>query len=213
MLLRAVKPLFTIVILCAAQALWAEALYYRYPDSRGNVVIDSKVPPEAIPRGYDVIRVDGSVVKTIAPMLSEEEKSELAREREIAAARAEAEEKLRKWDESLLLRYSDVADIEVAKARALKNLKVRISMLDSNLTVLRRQVIQNQQEAAELEREGRSVPEGLTNTIRDLRREISTMEMQINQRSEETVSVAENYEQDKLRFLELQSRLRRVRSN
>ncbi len=197
--------------LLSSSLVSADNLYYRYPDVRGNIVIDSKVPPEAIPRGYDVIRVDGSVVKTVAPKLTEQEQREMARELEIAAARAEAEEKMRKWDESLLLRYSDPADIEVAKKRALHNIRVRISILESNLAVIKRQITKNQRDAAELEREGREVPQALSDTINDLRREAGAMEQQIAQRKVESEDVAENYEQDKARFLLLQERLRRQR--
>jgi hypothetical protein len=55
------------MILTGASDLSAGAIYYRYPSINGTIVIDSIVPPEAVRRGYDVIRVDGSVVRAVAP--------------------------------------------------------------------------------------------------------------------------------------------------
>ena len=190
------------MIFVGASELSAETLYYRYPGVNGTVVIDSSVPPEAVPRGYDVIRVDGSVVKTVAPKLSD---AELKLEQEVAAARAEADAKTRKWDQSLLLRYSSIQDIEVAKVRAINDIKVRISILKSNLSTIKQQILNNQSEAAELERRGQDVPSALVDTLASLRREVTTTEQHINSRVQDLSDVAKNYERDKDRFSHLQA--------
>jgi chromosome segregation ATPase len=196
--------LLGVLVLTVASELSAETLYYRYPSTNGTVVIDSSVPPEAVPRGYDVIRVDGTVVKTVAPKLSDEERKARSLELEVAAARAEADAKTRKWDQSLLLRYSSVQDIEVAKVRAINDIKVRISILKSNLSVIKQQILSNQSEAAELERRGQEVPAALTETLASLRREVTTTEQHISSRKQDLTEIAENYERDKARFEHLQ---------
>lgn len=196
--------LLGVLMLAGASELSAETLYYRYPSTNGSVVIDSSVPPEAVPRGYDVIRVDGSVVKTVPPKLSDAERKARSLELEVAAARAEADAKTRKWDQSLLLRYSSVHDIEVAKVRAINDIKVRISILKSNLSVIKQQILKNQSEAAELERRGQEVPATLTETLASLRREVTTTEQHIIGRNQEKSNVAANYERDKERFAHLQ---------
>jgi chromosome segregation ATPase len=185
----------------------AQSIYYRYPGPDGTVVIDDSVPPDAVPRGYDIIRLDGSVVKTVAPQLSEAERKARELELGIEEARAAADAKTRKWDESLLLRYSNVQDIDVAKKRALNDIKVRISILKSNLSVIKQQVYSNQAEAAELERRGLAVPSQLTNTLASLRRELTTTEQHIRSRQEELEQVANNYERDKSRFADLQEQV------
>lgn len=198
--------LWVVIIVMGAPQLWAGALYYRYPSTNGTIVIDSSVPPEAVPRGYDVIRVDGSVVRTVAPQLSAAERKARGLELEVAAARAEADAKNRKWNESLLLRYSSVQDIDVAKVRAINDIKVRISILESNLSVIKQQILSNQSEAAELERRGQEVPEALMNTLASLRREVTTTEQHISGRVQDLDEVAINYERDKARFAHLQSK-------
>jgi chromosome segregation ATPase len=193
------------MILTGAPELLAEALYYRYPSINGTIVIDSSVPPEAVPRGYDVIRVDGSVVRTVAPQLSDAERKTRALELEVAAARAEADAKSLKWDESLLLRYSSVLDIDAAKERAINNIKVRISILESNLSLIKQQILSNQRDAAELERRGKDVPSALMNTLASLRREVTTTEQHIRGRLQDIDEVARGYERDKARFALLES--------
>ena len=197
--------LLGLLISAGASELSAETLYYRYPNTNGTVVIDSSVPPEAVPRGYDVIRVDGTVVKTVQPKLSEAENKARAQEQRIAEARAEADAKTRKWDQSLLLRYSSVQDIDVAKVRAINDIKVRISILKSNLSATKQQILKNQSEAAELERRGQEVPEALMDTLASLRREVTTTEQHINGRVLDLDAVASNYERDKARFAHLQT--------
>ncbi len=201
-----------LLVFCAAASAQADKVFYRYVDSSNKVVILDRLPPEVVPRGYDVIRADGSVVKTVAARLSEEERQAWAREQAVARARAEAEEKLRNWDESLLLRYSDIDDIEHAKERALRDIRVRISILKSNLNALKQKVSSNQSEAAELERRAMEVPEALAQTLTDLRREVSGTEKDILRRQEELAEVAEAYERDKERFLQLQDNVRLRRS-
>lgn len=187
----------------------AEKLFYRYVDASNKVVILDRLPPDVVPRGYDVIRADGSVVKSVAPQLTETEREALRREKAVARARAEAEEKLRAWDESLLLRYSGTDDIEHAKQRALNDIRVRISILKSNLAAVKQQVLNNQAEAAELERRGQPVPEALSKTLADLRHEVSTTEQQIERRRVELDDVDAAYERDKERFSQLETVLRR----
>ena len=209
MLTRVPVLLGILLTVSAVSAQAVEKLFYRYVDASNKVVILDRLPPDVVPRGYDVIRADGSVVKSVAPQLTEEEREALRREKVVARARAEAEEKLRAWDESLLLRYSDVDDIEHAKQRALTDIRVRISILKSNLSSVKQQVLNNQAEAAELERRGRPVPEALSKTLADLRHEVSTTEQQIGRRLVELDEVDAAYERDKDRFSQLETLLRR----
>ena len=74
----------------AVSAQAVEKLFYRYVDASNKVVILDRLPPDVVPRGYDVIRADGSVVKSVAPQLTEEEREALRREKAVARARAEA---------------------------------------------------------------------------------------------------------------------------
>ena len=105
---------------------------YRYTNDKGNTVIDYQVPPEYVGNGYEVLNDEGMVLRVVPRELSAEEQAVLLnRERQAEAAEAE-QQRLRKWDESLLLRYSSVADIEAARERALRELRIRLSILMGN---------------------------------------------------------------------------------
>ncbi len=79
---------------------------YRFINDQGNVVIGYQVPTGDVKKGYEVLNDDGIVIAVVPKELNEEERASVtAQEKAIAAAKAE-EERLRLWDESLLLRYS-----------------------------------------------------------------------------------------------------------
>ena len=59
--------------------------------------------------------------------------------RRLEAAASAEQQRLREWDESLLLRYSTVADIEAARERALRDLRIRLSILKGNKRSLKQQ--------------------------------------------------------------------------
>ena len=79
------------------------------------------------------------------------------------------QEELRKWDQSLLLRYSTISDIEASRERNLSELKIRISILHSNIRSLKQQVESNQSRAADIERGGGEVPVATIATIDGLK--------------------------------------------
>ena len=70
-------------------------------------------------REWDEVLNDLGVVIKVVPRELTDEEREVHDARELLEEQARAEEeRLRKWDESLLLRYSTVEDIEAARERA-----------------------------------------------------------------------------------------------
>jgi chromosome segregation ATPase len=171
----------------------AERLLYRYQNAKGVVVIEDRVPPEFVGGGYTVMTRDGRVVEEVPPQLTG-----AAAER--ARAAAAEQKRLREWDESLLRRYSTVADIEAARGRALNEFDVRISILRSNLLSVKGQIEREQARAADIERRGAHPPADLVESIADLRREIAGTEETIALRQREREAVEESFRRDIERF-------------
>ena len=200
-----------LILLCVlssvSSALFAQNLY-RYTNHENVQVIDDHIPPEFVAKGYDIIRRDGTLIKRIPRQLSEEElrlqNTEEARER----LRQEEEQKLRAWDESLLLRYSSVEDIEAAKKRALSELNIRISILKSNLLSVKTQIENQQRKAADIERRGSEAPQALLDNIKTFKIEIEDIEEAIQQRQKEIQTVEDSYQRDIARFSTLLSRIK-----
>jgi translation initiation factor 2 beta subunit (eIF-2beta)/eIF-5 len=176
---------------------------YRYYDGEGKMVIDYRVPTEYAGAGYEVLNEDGVVIKVVPKELTEEEKQQ-RNALEIQQAAAEAEqERLRKWDESLLLRYSTIADIEDMRERSLRDLRIRVSILKSNRRSLKQQVENYQSQAADLERSGQEVDVDRLQVIEELQGEISATDRAIAEREREIQEVSAGYQADIERFAQL----------
>lgn len=176
---------------------------YRYIDGAGRVVVGYQIPPEDVARGYEILNDEGMVIRVVpaAPTEEEIEAADAAKRRE-AQARKE-EERLRRWDESLLRRYSTVADIEEARERALRELRIRLSILKSNKRSLGQRVENYQSRAADLERRGGTVAEEHLQAVESLQAEIASTDRTILERQREIEEVAAAYQQDIDRFEQL----------
>lgn len=185
---------------------------YRYRNADGVVVVDHRVPPEYVADGYEVLNDRGVVLRVVPRMPSEEERADVNAQERLQAEAREEEERLRKWDETLLLRYSAVSDIEAARERALRDLRVRVSILKSNRSSLRQQIENYQAQAADLERRGRDVDGTLLKTIADLQKEVDVTERQIVERQREVEEVEKSFAADIQRFSLLEEVVQRRRA-
>jgi vacuolar-type H+-ATPase subunit I/STV1 len=190
-----------VLILCGSSAYTLAVDYlYRYTNEEGVVVIDYTVPPHFVHKGYDVLNPDGTVSRTVDRALTDEEKANRSSDEYRKRAEAAEAERLREWDESLLLRYSSIEDIEAARDRALSELRIRISILRSNVRSLKQQVESNQAKAADIERSGGSVPVEIVAAIDILQSEIAETERAIDERLNEVSAVDAAFERDMDRF-------------
>jgi hypothetical protein len=186
----------------SAVAIAASKPLYRYRNAEGNVVVGFQVPVESIGGGYEVLNDKGMVMKVIPRELTER-KSKDAEEKIRQAAIAE-QERLREWDESLMLRYSTLEDIEDAKRRALGNLEIRLSILRGNRRGIKQQVENYQAQAANTERAGNEVEVERLRIIETLQNEIEAIDRDIKKRQEEIEEISASYDEDIKRFEMLQ---------
>jgi len=186
--------------------------YYRYRNDQGVVVVDYQVPARYISGGYEVVNERGVVIKVVAPVLSEADKQQQSASEKQAAAAAAERERLREWDESLLLRYSTVADIEAARERALGDLRLRLSSLKGNRRSLKQKVETYQAEAADMERAGREVDVRRLQAIENLQQQIAATEKDIAEREREIAGVNASFQADIERFQTLEELVKLRRS-
>ena len=176
---------------------------YRYRNAEGVLVVDYQVPVEYVKGGYEVINDEGIVIKVVPRELTEEELKERDAElKRQEAARAE-EERLRKWDETLMLRYSAVEDIEAARDRALRDLQIRLSILKGNRRSLKQKVENYQAQAADMERRGMEVDVERLRAIETLQSEIASTDRAILDRQADIEELAATYQLDIERFEQL----------
>lgn len=173
---------------------------YRYTNDEGSMVIDYQVPPEHVKKGYEVLNDKGVVIRVVPRELTEEEQKEADAQDRLEAKALADQRRLQEWDESLLLRYSTVEDIEAAQERALMDLRIRVSILKSNKHSLKQQIENYQAQAAELERMGRPVDVQRLQAIEDLQAEIAATDRAIADREVEVAGVNAAFEADIARF-------------
>jgi hypothetical protein len=193
--------LFTLALLLAPASLAANL--YRYTNADGVTVVDYQVPVVYVSKGYEILNKDGVVVEVVPRELTGEEKKVLNAQQELEAEARAEERRLREWDESLLLRYSTLADIEAAQDRALRDLRIRLSILKGNKRSLKQQVESYQSQAADLERSGYTVDVDRIGAIEDIQTEIDTTDRAINDREREIEDVSAAYQTDIERFRQL----------
>lgn len=144
---RAAASLLLIALPLAGQA----AELYRYLDRNGTLVIDRQgVPPEYAGKGYDVLNEQGRVIRKIAPALPAAELDRQARERQQAVV-----------DGQLRKLYSNVEDVDRAKARKLTELDGLMQIKKANLEAARQLQSQLMEQAAVQQRNGQALPADL----------------------------------------------------
>jgi hypothetical protein len=195
-----IKIITTLASALLLAPLAVSANLYRYTNADGVTVVDYQVPAEFVSKGYEILNKDGVVIRVVPRKLTEEEKKVRNAEQEMEAAAAAEERRLREWDESLLLRYSTLEDIEAARERALRELRIRLSILQGNKRSLKNQVEKYHAEAADLERRGKEVDASRLRAIAEIQSRIEATERSINDRSREIKEVAASYQKDIERF-------------
>ena len=144
---RAAASLLLIALPLTGQA----AELYRYLDRNGTLVIDRQgVPPEYAGKGYDVLNEQGRVIRKVAPALPAAELDRQARERQQAVV-----------DGQLRKLYSNVEDVDRAKARKLAELDGLMQIKKANLEATRQLQSQLMQQAAVQQRNGQALPADL----------------------------------------------------
>ena len=199
---HAFSVLALLALLASAPVALARDMY-RYVNDQGNVVVGYQVPTNDVKKGYEVLNEDGIVIKVVPRELTEEELENVSAQEALAKAAEAEKERLRLWDESLLLRYSTVEDIEAARTRALSSLLINVSILKSNTRSIKQQVENYQTQAADIERRGGAVDVQRLAAIEDLQGEIAATERSIADRKQEMEIVEAEYQMDIDRFEQL----------
>lgn len=176
---------------------------YRYRDAKGVVVINDAVPPQFARNGYEILNSSGQVLEVVPRQLTADELANLSDEEKAKRDSKAREEKQQAYDETLLLRYSDVADIEAARERGLKELQIRLSIVRGNMMQVKANLEREQQKAADIERGGRKVPDTMRENINALRNQIELSESDIELRKQEVEELKAEYQQaiDRFRYL------------
>ena len=122
----------------------------------------------------------------------------------IRDAEAAAEAAQLERDTFLLRRYSTVADIQAARGRSLRELGIRISILNSQRAALADQLARHEAKLASSAVAGDSASQYDQETVAALRAEIARLDEAMAGRKQQSAALADAYASDMARFAELE---------
>ncbi|WP_273805576.1 MULTISPECIES: DUF4124 domain-containing protein [unclassified Pseudomonas] len=187
---RAAASLLLIALPLAGQA----AELYRYLDRNGTLVIDRQgVPPEYAGKGYDVLNEQGRVIRKVAPALPAAELDRQARERQQALV-----------DGQLRKLYSNVEDVDRAKARKLTELDGLMQIKKANLEATRQLQSQLMEQAAVQQRNGQALPADLQARLDAAAADQVRLQADLQRYAELRISTSAAFDADRARMQRLE---------
>ena len=181
-----------VLALGVAHVAAASAQLYRFTNEDGRLEIAHSIPNDRVMYGYEVIDSrSGRVIRTVQAQLSPEEYAR-KRERERCQAALQRLDKL----------YQSEEDIKNAQSMALASIDNRIAHARANMAHLRTQRTEFESRAAELERGGRKLPQGLVRNLEKTTGQIDTLVAEIEQREQDRNRAKARYDDDLLLFKE-----------
>lgn len=168
--------------------------FYRYTDTSGNPVISHTLTQEASRLGYQILNGSGRVIETVAPALTDEERTAKAALEDERRRQAELAAQRRAEDQRLLRTYSHPDDAVRALRRKLDQMRGLISLHQSSIANLQSQIHQEQSRAADIERIGAELPEQTLVRINSLETEIAGTEAKIRQQETAIAQAIAEYE-------------------
>ncbi|TCS44019.1 DUF4124 domain-containing protein [Reinekea marinisedimentorum] len=162
-----------VALLITANSVFA-AQFYRWTDKDGNLFIQSYIPPDAVKGGYEIIDDAGNLIKKVAPELSEEERK-AQQDAQIAAEMQLAR------DEELLKLYRSPTDVDRAMATWLSRMDMEIRVKVNRIRIKENEHDTLQEQAANLEKTGKDIPENLLSELSTIDQQIADFEAEIDE--------------------------------
>jgi len=196
------------LILLPALLSGGEALaerIYKWVDENGEIQYGDRVPPQYATTERSIMNDQGQTVKVYEAPKSPEEKAEVqalvkqqAEERKIAEQHAVR-------DHSLLSTYSSEEDMLMARDSKISSVETLIQLTNSRLDSMQEHLNELTNDAAEFERSGKKLPEGLVNQMKNLKEQIENNEDFLKTKQTEKEQLASKFDEDIKRYRELTS--------
>lgn len=186
---RAAASLLLLALPLAGQAVEL----YRYLDRNGTLVIDRQgVPPEYAGKGYDVLNEQGRVIRRVAPALPAAELDRQQQERQQALA-----------DGQLRKLYSNVEDVDRAKARKLAELDGLMQIKKANLEAARHLQGQLMEQAAVQQRNGQALTDDLRARLDAAAADLLRLQADLQRYADLRLSTSATFDADRARMQRL----------
>lgn len=185
-----------IIVMLTAGPL--SAATYRWVDADGKVHYSDVLPPKAAGLGHQELSKSGQVVReTPRTLLSPEERRRREEEANAQSARKRDAALRERHDRALLSTYANVAELELARARALSMEQALLNSLRLRHEAATKKLAYAQRQA------GQAESAGVAQMREEAQKELAQLNDAIRQREKAAVDLAQRFDADKARLIEL----------
>lgn len=188
------RLLFCLTLMLSLLPLPASAAkqLYRF-NVDGRVIVIDNVPADLAPLGYEVLNSQGLVLKVVPRELTAAEIAE--RDRRVAEQKAREQRiaKQREADNALLRLYATPEDADRALKRKTDDVQAHIELQQRRKADMQEKLQRAQQQAANVERQGREVGPELRADIALITNGLEDAKQKIAQRQEEKARLQQEF--------------------
>lgn len=191
---------FGIFVLLLSTNNVAEAKTYRWVDDQGKVHFSDVIPPDQVKYQRETLNKAAQVIETSDKAKTQEEYDQ---EQHMQSLRQEQDKLIAKQaaeDKVLLSTYRSIEDMDLTLNGRMQALDAQRRVAEGNLKRLQHQLESQQKKAAELERNGQVVGQGLLNDIRSSEQQIQLATTEISAHVSKKSQVKAEFESSIERF-------------
>lgn len=173
---------------------------YRWVDDSGNVFFSDQVPPDQVQHKRETLSDKARVVDVLEKAKTPEE---IAQQKRLEALRLEQEKIVAKQnanDKVLLSTFRTLDDMTKMLNNKTAALDAARKTIEGNIARVNQQLQQQQQQAAEHERNGQKVPDKLLKDISTTKQQIDLGKQDLARHLSEAENIEKDFKADMLRF-------------
>ena len=191
-------------LLSGGQA-FAERIY-KWVDENGEIQYGDRVPPKYSSQERSVIDDQGRTVKVYEAAKTPEQKAAAEALAKKQAEQKKLAEQQAVRDHSLLATYSSEEDMLQAHDSKIASVDTLIQLTNSRIESMQKRLGELTNDAAEFERSGKKLPEGLVNQMKNIKEQIQKNESFVDHKEKEKQQIAQKFDEDLKRYRELTSK-------
>ncbi len=197
---RKLIVLVTLLIALAGQNAFATKNMYRWIDESGHVFFSDQVPPKAVRHRRESLNQNARVVEVVE---KEKTKAEMELVKRLSLLRKQQEaiiNKQKSHDKVLLSTYRSVKDMSDTLRGQMLAFDSKRKVVRGNLNRLEQQLILKQRNAAQYERDGRSIPAKLLTDIASSKEQIDNTYVEISNQFQKKKRIRQQFADNMDRF-------------
>lgn len=201
--LRLTKSLILVAAACCLlvpQGGYAKKMY-RWVDENGKVFFSDQVPQDQIQHKRESLNDQARVIGVVEEAKTKEQIELEIRLKKLRWEQQKIIEKQKSHDKVLLSTFRSVNDLQLALNGKLAALNAQRKVAEGNRVRLELQLEEQQNQAAEIERSGRKVPQALLDKIAASKEQISFVDKEIERHLEQKSAVQKEFHDDIERFV------------